>query len=264
MEKLKEEIDIIQAGVIKEVARHNEEHPGRELPAEGRAKLADAMKIVNSYMPLAKSAHGALEKLRLDDTMALEGKKRMMQELLTDAEQKIVDKQRTADNQATVARASFVVSAFRKLPKGQEAIARQDARMILEASPHPAVRLAQLALRQDDVGALVVTQWGHDYLEARGVEEHEIKATQELVIHHALVGAAEQAEDQERSAAARGALAANSVIGLNDGAASAAHGLFDSMRTYYAVPREAFPTPRDPRRPAAPQVLGEDIEPFTF
>ncbi|MDH2391257.1 hypothetical protein QCN29_21220 [Streptomyces sp. HNM0663] len=264
MEKLREEIDIVMDGVRKAILAHEENHRTSGLPPKGRAPLGTAMSAVRSYSTLVTSAYEKLEKLRLDDTMFPEGKKRMMQELLTDAEQKTEDKQRSADNNAVVARASFITAAFPALSKNREAIAREDARMILDASKDPDVRLGQLALRQDDVGALVVTQWGRDYLESRGLGEHEIRATQELVIGHALNGAADQSGDRERSAAARGAMAAQSVIGLNDAAAGAVRGLFASMRDYYHVPREEYPVPRDPRRPAAPQVFGDDVEPMSF
>lgn len=263
MQKVKEEIDTIMEGVRKAIVRHGQEY-GTGLPAEGRKPLGTAMSAVNTYSTLITSAYEKMEDLRLNDTMFPEGKKRMMQELLTGAEDKADKKHETADANATVARATFIVSAFPKLARNEEMIARQDARMILDASQTPDAEIARLALRQDAVGALVVTQWGADYLHTRGCDERLVKDVQKSIVGMALEGAAGQDADTERSSAARGAMAAQSVIGLNDAAYSAVRGLLSELRDYYSVPREDFPEPVDPRRPAAPQVLGEDIGSFSF
>jgi hypothetical protein len=267
MQKVKEEIDTVLAGVEKAMAAEKAERLtsiGGDLPAEGLKMLSSARKAVETYGPLVRSTYDQLEKLRLNDTMYPEGRKRMMQELLTDAEDKTEQKHDTADANAKVAYASFIVSAFPKLARSEEMIARQDARMILDASKEPDHEIARLALRQDAVGALVVTSWGADYLHSRGYDERLVKDIQTSIVGMALDGAIGQAADDGRSKAARGAKAAQSLAGMNDAAASAVRGLLSSMRNYYGVPREADPKPRDPRRPAAPQVLGEDIPSFNF
>lgn len=263
MEKLKVEIDTVMGGVREAIAEHGRTY-GTRLPAEGRERLRTAMGAVQTYGTLINSAYTKMEDLRLNDTMHPDGRKRMMQELLTDAETTADKKHETADNNATVARAAFIVSAFPKLSKGQELIARQDARMILDASQTPDSEIARLAFRQDGVGALVVSQWGADYLRARGFDDRLIGDIQKGIVAMALEGAAGLEADSERAAAARGAMAAQSVIGLNDAAASAVRGLLSDMRDYYGVPRQDYPEPRDPRRPAAPQILGEDVPPFQY
>ncbi|WP_236238809.1 hypothetical protein [Streptomyces sp. CC228A] len=263
MEQIKSEIDTIMAGVIKAIAAHETDHPTGRLPATGRTQIATALKTVRSYDTLLNFAHNEMEKLRLNDTLYPEGRKRMMQDLLTDAEQKTADKHRTADNNITVARASFITNAFPTLTRNREMIAREDARMILDGSNDPQSTLIHLAQRQDDVGALVVTAWGADYLYSRGCDDRDVKNAQKAIIAMAVAGAAEQDTDPHRLAAAQGVKAAESAKGLNDAAASATRGILASMRDYYGVPREENPVPRDPRRPAAPTVLGEDIEPFT-
>ncbi|MDX3868015.1 hypothetical protein [Streptomyces europaeiscabiei] len=263
MQKVKEEIDTIMEGVRKAIDAHGREY-GTGLPSEGREQLRTAMSAVNTYSTLVTSAYTKLEDLRLNDTMFPEGRKRMMRELLADADDKAERKHETAEANATVARATCIVSAFPKLSRSEETTARQDARMILDASKEPDTTIAQLAFRQDAVGALVVTQWGADYLHTRGYDERDVKNIQAGIIGMALDGAHKQSRDSDRSRAAKGAMAAQSLIGLNDAAYSAVTGLLSELRDYYSVPREDFPEPRDPRRPAAPQILGEDVAPLNL
>ncbi|TVL91937.1 hypothetical protein CD790_14760 [Streptomyces sp. SAJ15] len=258
MLKISEEIEIILNGVDQAMTRHNEEHPTGQLPADGRSQISTALTAIRAVRTILNSAHDELEKLRLNDTLYPEGRKRMMTELLDDAEEKINQKVSTADANATIARASFVVGAMPQMSKGRDLIAREDARLILDASKDPISMITHLAQRQDDVGALVVTQWGADYLRARGHDDHELKNAQAAIIGMALNGA-QQGGDSGRAAAARGALAADSVAGLAGATGQAARSVLSSMRDHYGAPRQRSPKPRDPRRPAAPTVLGEEI-----
>lgn len=264
MEKLAEEIKIMTDALTKTIDNHTAEHPTGTLPASGRGQVGTALQAARSVGTIAQSAYSKLEQLRLNDTVFPEGRKRMMGELLADAEEKTAEKVDMIDVNATVARASFVVAALPKLAKNREMIAREDARMLLDQAADPGAMLAHLAQRQDDVGALVVTQWGQDYLRSRGCDDKDIELAQAEIIGMALIGAGGQSGDAERSDAARGAMAAESLLRVRDAAMQVGTGLLQSMRDYYAVPRPDFPEPRDSRRPAAPTVLGEDVGSLRF
>ncbi|WP_326599143.1 hypothetical protein [Streptomyces sp. NBC_01803] len=264
MDMLANEINTMLAALRTAIDNHSSEHPTGTLPSPGRAQIRTGTNTASTVGTLITSAHTTLEKLRWDDTLYPDGRKRMMGDVLTDAEEKAQQKVNQIDANATVARASFIVAALPTLTKGRELVARENARMILDKEDDPVTALGRLALRQDDVGALAVTQWGADYLRSRGCDDRDIELAQQVIIGHALNGAADQNADQERSAAARGARAAESLLGIRDAAMQTASMLLQSMREHYGAPRADTATPRDPRRPAAPTVLGEAIGPLTF
>ncbi|MCT2592231.1 hypothetical protein LHJ74_20385 [Streptomyces sp. N2-109] len=261
---LTEEVETMLDAYAQAATKHSSEHPTGSLPMPGRKSVSAALNTASSIATVVRSAHRELDRLRMDDTIFPDGRRRMMTELLADAEDKTKEKADQAASQAQVARALFVVDAFPQLTRTRELVARQDARMILDASPDPVTALARLALRQDDIGALVVTAWGADYLTSRGCDERQIREAQRAVIGMALNGARDQGADEERSAAARGVMAADSAEGLAGAAGQVAHTLLNSFARRYGITREGPPKPRDPRRPAAPTVLGEEVEAYQF
>ncbi|MEU5607973.1 hypothetical protein AB0H03_04315 [Streptomyces sparsogenes] len=260
MNALDSEISTMLAALKKATDQHTAEYPTGQLPPPGRTYVNNALNAAATIPTLITSAYDRLETLRANDTLHPDGRKRMMDELLSDAEQKADEKVSQIEGNATVARATFITGAFPKMTKGQEMTAREDARMILDRDDNPIGTISRLALRQDDVGALVVTQWGQDYLRSRGCDDRDIKTAQAAIVGQALNGAAGQVADNDRAEAARGAMAAQSLTGIAGAAAQVAGRLLQSMREHYGIPRVATARPRDPRRPAAPTVLGEDID----
>jgi hypothetical protein len=261
MDKLKQNIDTLMEAARQGLANHSAEY-GTKTPASGRDKMAAARRAVESYSAIVSSAYNALERLHFDDTLFPDGRKRMMQDVLTEAEEKIGKQAQVAEANATVARAAYIAEAMPKLSKGAELIARQDARMILDAADDVTGAMAQLARRQDDVGALVASQWGADYLTSRGLDERASREAAGMVQALALEAAA--SEEGGRSSAAYGALAAESLLGVNDAANGAAAAAVQEMRDHFAIRRPAELAARDPRRPAAPGVVDTPAEPVAF
>lgn len=261
MDKLKQNVDTLMEAARAGLAAHSAEY-GTKLPASGRDKMTAARRAVESYGAIVNSAYNALERLHYDDTLFPEGRKRMMQDVLTGAEEKLQAKAQVAEANATVAQAAYATEAMPKLSKGAELTARQDARMVLDSAQDFTHAIGQLAHRQDDVGALVVDQWGLDYLVSRGLDERAAKEVHEMARATALEVASTSAD--ERSSAANGALAANSLLGAAQAAAGAAGAALQEMRDHFSVPRPTHPTARDPRRPAAPDVDDAPIEPVGF
>lgn len=130
-----------------------------------------------------------------------EGRTLRAAERIEQAEAKLGEALAKADNAITVARAMLTVEARPKMTPRQEMVARADAQMLMDASDNPGNTLITLAARQDDVGALVNSGWGRDFLTARTGDPDLVEATVKLATE-AMLQAAQQAPDPARRAAA--------------------------------------------------------------
>lgn len=167
-------------------------------PNAHQAFTAAAQALHNAAMHAngaATRAQGIRENLMVPE----EGRR---QQLDQDAEQRhaqVRDHIRTADNALTVLEATLEAAALGQVSFGAEQTARADAMMILDRADDPSRVMEQLATRGDDIGALVTSSWGRDYLLARGITDPEFHRFVRL----RGVEAAEQSTDPVRAGAAR-------------------------------------------------------------
>lgn len=104
-----------------------------------------------------------------------------------------------AEASIRAARAQLTAQALPPVPRDAETTTRADARMILDAASSRDLpgRLRELAARDDNVGRLIASPWGADYVASRGEKPGSHDAARDAAIE-----AASRSSDPARAAAA--------------------------------------------------------------
>lgn len=168
-------------------------------PAAHQAFTAASTAIRNAAM-VANGARTRVEEIRGNDLVPKEARARQAAEDLEQRRTAVRDHIRAADNATTILQATLEEAALPKVRPGNESLARQDAAMLLDRSNDPAQVMAQLATRGDDIGALVTSSWGRDYLVSRGLDDPVFHLGVRLA---GIEAAAAQTVDPARAGAAR-------------------------------------------------------------
>jgi len=117
----------------------------------------------------ARSAQAEVERLRADDTMYPEGRKRLIAEAIAKGNAEVKKQRDRMETAIEVLKAHLSESAVPRLDKAREMPARDELRLILDGSPDPAVMMMQLAQRDDELGAVAASSYGESYLRGRGI-----------------------------------------------------------------------------------------------
>jgi hypothetical protein len=199
-----------------------------EKPASLPTVANEPYKVIGAALAKARqqvnSARSTVEKLRADYMIPEAGRSRKIRETIEEARKTVGDEVARADRAVAVMRAVLNAEALPKLVPGNELIARADAQMILDRADDPQTAMAALARRSDDVGALVASPWGRDYLAARGFDD---PAFHQQVVLTSVDAATESGDGNRRAAAlhaqrvtlleqARDALATGATIAFTD------------------------------------------------
>lgn len=93
--------------------------------------------------------------------------------------------------------------ASRKLDRRDAMTARADAQMALNSvkPEERATKMAELARGDNDVAALVASDWGRMYLDAKGARTADVNATHDAVVKAHLQAALQSGDDDRRAAA---------------------------------------------------------------
>jgi hypothetical protein len=116
----------------------------------------------------ARTAAAQLRTLRTDDTVYPLGRQRMERELRDATESQLKKLKDEQDFALDVLTKELMAAALPRVDRERELFARDEARMILDASPSPGVAMIELAGRSDELAAVVTGSWGESYLRARG------------------------------------------------------------------------------------------------
>lgn len=132
---------------------------------------ADANRGLHAFDAARAAAQAAVNgaasrvaQLRADDTVPAASVARQVREHIAAARTVLTEKVSHLDAITTIVRGVLHSAALPKLTPGAELVARADAQMILDGARDKGAALARLATRQDDLGALVASGWGRDYL----------------------------------------------------------------------------------------------------
>jgi hypothetical protein len=192
----------ILSGVLNDVDPAAEFHAIDGLmPAEANQSRNAFTAATSRIRMEVNGAVHAVNQLRANDMIPEEGRRRLIAERMAKAEQAVAEELPKVDAALHVLDAQLANAAM--APVQDPGLGRMDAAMILDgASPDQLDSLmARLAARQDDVGAIVASTWGADYLRSRGIHEDLVTAMH-AAVRVAAVDAATTSTDRNRAAAA--------------------------------------------------------------
>ncbi len=178
----------------------------RSLP-DGPRQLVEAARLSLREAQVAISAaSGSIPELLADENIYPVGRTKAAKKKI-EALAETVDRATTnAQQTLALARQSLLKEALPKLDRRRESAARQDALMALDRAPgdQKTAKFIELARRGDDVGALVNSSWGADYLRTiDGADDRFVQEIHGAAHTNALQAAAEQTTDAGRQVAAQ-------------------------------------------------------------
>lgn len=137
----------------------------------------ESRELYRNYTSAAVAAQNAAErardivaKLRRDDTMNLVGRDRLIHEAIEAGKAEVRKQQQRMAATVKIMRAHLEDVAQPRLPKDREMAAREEMRLLADASPSPVSVLGELAQRDDELGAVATSRYGEIYLRARGTQ----------------------------------------------------------------------------------------------
>jgi hypothetical protein len=211
------------AGLLDDVARESvplaEGFRAPELSDGVRRAAADALDAISEVRGRVHTTAAHLDALAVNDLLPDRGRDRLTRETRTVAGQAldaIADRSETA---LKLLEAGLMAAAQPAFPDGQDREeARQELRMLLDASEDPAQTIRRLAAGADQrLAALAAGSYGSTYLRSRGIPEPVITATATFAAQ-----AATASSDPRRAAAARALVQVAHVRKLRSKALNAA------------------------------------------
>lgn len=129
-----------------------------------------------------------LDKYARDDTLPDRARQRLHREAAANTRRAIEEAVTEGESAVEILATMLVDAAQPVFPEGGDrAEARDELRMLLDASSDPRETIRQLATGQDArLAALAASSFGENYLRARGVHEDTIRLTRVEVAHAAL------------------------------------------------------------------------------
>ena len=147
----------------------------------------------------AATTRSTVERLRKDDTLYPEGRDRLIREALEKGRSERETYLRQMAVNLEVTQAAIAVAATPKVDPNREALARQEAAMVLDNSPDSASAMMHIALRGGEAATVVAGSWGRSYLLSHGTDKvDEVHADVQRVARAAAV---DSADPQLRQAA---------------------------------------------------------------
>ena len=205
--------------------------PGRRPPGPAADFTREAVSTLEGVPGLAAAARAEVERLHGDDTIAPEGKSRLIGERISKLETDIATAQARARANATQAHAEYTQAALGQVPKADQLAAREDLKIFL-AGLAPAdvpARVAELASRDDHVGWLAAGNVGAMLIEASGTDRSTAGHYRKLAQRNAMAAAAASA-DQARAQAAAHAAHLSRLTGTLDWPSSLSRIAADELR----------------------------------
>jgi len=155
----------------------------RESQAEALAKwrplsgathsIRETYKVLEANLSKAKqAADGAqnrVETLRDDDLMNREGRDRLIREAVQNGRDAVQKHLRSAEAALTIVKAECHEAALPRLDPSRESAARDEFRLLLDASPDPVASMAELVQRDDELAGVAVSSYAESWMRARGI-----------------------------------------------------------------------------------------------
>ncbi len=191
-----------------------------QLGSGAAAAWRDYEAAVRELETVSNSAALRVAQLRKDDLIPAEGRRRLIDEALADGRTKRAAAAKQMQAARTVLAAKARSAALPRLDPAREMAARDELRLLADASDDPLDALVELAAAESDLAAVAVSRYGESYLRARGVPK---APERHLLVQDRAVDAAKRSNDPTRRAAAE----AYAALPELDAAASCAHFVAD-------------------------------------
>lgn len=207
------------AGKYMERYTNQADHFG--LPDAAAKLLMGARQNVNGAFHEIVDGRDKADRIMADDTIYPDGRERIAGEAAQQARTSSTDQLDNADSLLDAAEKVLIHESAPKVARPDALIARDDARMILGAIDNPedvGIKAMELARRQDDIGGLLASDWGHNYLSSRGVSD--VDSVHDAVKRSAVEAAVSQSTDTARQRAAKNV---SSLANLRKAITSARH-----------------------------------------
>ncbi|MEU4823108.1 hypothetical protein AB0H37_14655 [Actinomadura sp. NPDC023710] len=232
------------------------------VPGSARDLVQAVERRLAEVESLMQSAGASVPSIMSNVRVYPEGRKAAAQAAVANVERDIAEKTAAAEEAIIAARGVLTAAALRRIDPKREALARQDAMMILDrADPRTRAEvMSRLAARQDDVGALVASEWGRDYLTATGEPAPLVEASHTLTVRAAIEAAAAQDIDAERREAALHLDTLDNLHGVRDSVTLGAREVIESLRSEYDLSSE----PRDDVSEDDVKAMGGEPAPMQF
>ena len=209
-DQMKEARERIAAGEEQAAARWRKL---AKVDPEASASFAAYERAASMLKGSAATTRSTVERLRKDDTLYPEGKARLIREALDKGRSERETYLRQMAANLEVMKAHLALAATPAVDPKREALARQEATMILDNSPDPVGAMMQIAQRGGEAATVVAGSWGQSYLLARGTDKvDEVHASVQTVAR----SAATKSDDPQLRQAAEVFQAIDGEGGLDD------------------------------------------------
>lgn len=170
------------------------------LPVGAVKAASAALDAIGAVRGQVHYAAGRLDHVAADDLIPEKGRQRLLRETREQAADALRELEARSDVAITALEGHLLQQAQPTFPAAADREeAREELRLLLDASDDPAATLRQLATGTDPrLAALAVSSYARTYLRAKGVDEETIKATATYAAQAALASG-----DPARVAAAR-------------------------------------------------------------
>jgi hypothetical protein len=162
LEQLREQITAKEQATIEAYRRHSGvTHAAGELFKNYEAAARQAKAAANG-------ARSTVERLRADDTIPADSRRRQVREALATGRADVKRWQDRMDDALVVLKAHLAVDAVPRVDPKRETPAREELRMVLDGAVDPVATMIELAQHDDELGAAAASSYGESYLRAKG------------------------------------------------------------------------------------------------
>ncbi len=189
---LRDKIEADERATLETWRKHSgATHTSREL-FKNYENAARAAKMA------ANGAQSKVERLRADDLMNPEGRRRLVREALEQGRAEVKKHQDRMEASLDVLKAELSQAAVLRVDPKRESPAREELRMLLDGAADPVAAMIDCAQRDDELGAVCASSYGESYLRGRGIPD--ARAAHESVRSVAVACAAKSTDPIRRAA----------------------------------------------------------------
>jgi hypothetical protein len=149
----------------------------------------------------AANAASVINGLKENDTMAPEGKLRLISEATSAAKAKMAKLEATQRAVEAAVAKDLTAAALPQVDAAREQLARQELLMLLQSSPNPEALLIDLASKGGELAGVAVSSFGESYLRAQGMKPKDAVDAHSLIEVSAVAAAVSSPNPAQAKAA---------------------------------------------------------------